>query len=296
MVPLFKEREYIMNLKHNITKVVSILCLLVVLACGFLPCINITGDYEGTVAGITSITETFNDEALTLMEQLLESQNYDVDLKGAMDKFEDLLEPFNDKQIAIYDFVLVSQTLTQMGEALSGLPEKGLATSGDPTDPNNIIIEGMNGIFIMLASVVPMLPMAGIAVLAPVALFGLLALAVIIRIILRLFSRRGLGVLITLLAILNAAIMVGVPVVLDIVAKGQLPVGLTYTYVPFLMVGCCIASCIIWAIGRNAKAKVVVDTIAEAPAEDDVVEVHTEEVVEEVEEVKTEEVKENVEE
>ena len=88
-----------------------------------------------------------------------------------------------------------------------------------------------------------------------------------------------------------------------VAAEGALPLGAEATYVPYVLVGGCLVSCIIWAIGRGAKVKKVKEeVVVEAPVEAPVAPVEeavVEEVVEEatvVEEAQVEEVEEVVEE
>lgn len=293
-------------MKRNVTKVLSILCLLVVLACAFLPCIKLTGEYMQFLNGITGTTEPIPEESITMIEQMLETQGITIDFKATMDSLSNLAVPLADGEITIMDFYTLSGNCEKVAAQLSTLPIEGLGIPSDTTDPVQQALLPVSEMITSLATLGQTMSMVSYVFLAPVGLFGLLAFAVIVRILLRLFNRRGLGVLITLLAILNASFMVGIPYGIEMVASEGLPLGAEVTFVPYVLVGCALASCIIWAIGRGAKVKVVkevpVEVPVEAPApvevapvvEEPVVE---ETVVEEVEEVaETEEVVEEAEE
>lgn len=244
-------------MKRNVTKVLSILCLVAVLACAFVPCIQLTGGYQELIAGVTGAAVGVPEESYDLMEQMLETYGVTIDLKATMDSLTTLLEPLNDGQLSIMDFYSLSEGAKNVAEQLSGLPLEGFSILGDESDPVVMAMSSLNDMVITLAQAGQMLGMASSVLLIPVGLFGLLALAVVIRIILRLFNRRGLGVFITILAILNAALMMGIPYGINYAASESFPIGAEYTMVPVVMVVCSIASCIIWAIGRGAKVKKV---------------------------------------
>lgn len=268
-----------------VTKILSILCLVAVLACAFVPCIKLTGNYQESFSMINSISAYIPEEAMPMIEQVLEMQGITIDIKGTVDSFSKLLDPINDGEITIMDFVTVSQNCTEVANALSGLPKEGLGLTED--NPMAAMLGGINEMVVALAALGSVLPMLSYILLIPVGLFAILAFFVVLRIILRAFGRRGLGVGITFLAILNAAFMIGLPVVVTLYAGAQLSFGLETTNVPYIIVGCCIVNCILWAIGRGPKVK----KVAEAPVETPVVEETS--VVEEtpvVEEVVAEEV------
>ncbi len=294
-------------MKKTITKILSILCLLGVLACAFVPCMKLTGDYQATLGMITQISSAIPEEALPMIEELLKTQNIELDIKGILDSFTNLLEPLNDGEIAIVDFVTVSQNCTEVANKLSGLPVEGIKNPMEgieiPGDnPMMQMYESVNSMIMTLAQIGAVLPLLSYVLLVPVALFGVLAFFVVLRIILRILGRRGLGIGITFLAILNAVFMIGLPVVVSMYAASGLPFGLAVTNVPYIMVGCCVVNCIIWAIGRGAKVKKVKEeAVVEAPVVEEapVEEVATEEVVAEeaaVEETEVEETEEVVEE
>ena len=133
-------------------------------------------------------------------------------------------------------------------------------------DPMLQVLGGINEMIITLAQFGAMLPIVSYVLLIPVGVFGLLAFFVVLRIILRLFNRRGLGLGITFLAAFNGAFMMGLPIVITEIAGAELPFGLETTNVPYIMVGCALVNCIIWAIGRGAKAKKVKEeVVAETP-------------------------------
>mgnify|MGYP003301845458 CR=1 FL=1 len=254
-------------MKKTITKILSIICLLGILACAFMPCFKLTGDYQTTLGMVNSISASIPEESLPLIEQLLEQQGITIDIKGTLDSFTKLLEPLNDGEITIMDFVEVSTNCTEVANALSGLPVEGLAI--EEGNPMAEMLSGINEMVVSLAQLGAMLPIVSYILLIPVGLFGLLAFFVVLRIILRLFNRRGLGIGITFLALLNAGFMVGLPMVVAEFAGDSLPFGLESTNVPYIMIGCCIASCIIWAIGRGAKVKKVKEEapVAATPVE-----------------------------
>jgi len=292
-------------MKKTITKILSIICLLGILACAFMPCFKLTGDYQSMLGMVNSITAYIPEESIPMIEQVLQSKNITIDIKGTLDSFTNLLEPINDGEITIMDFVTVSTNCTEVANALSGLPAEGLGLAED--DPMLQVLGGINEMIITLAQFGAMLPIVSYVLLVPVVLFGLLAFFVVLRIILRLFNRRGLGLGITFLAAFNGAFMIGLPIVITEFAGAQLPFGLEVTNVPYIMVGCALVNCIIWAIGRGAKAKKVKEevvaqtpvaptpTVAPTPVETPVepeVAVAAEEVV--VEEETTEEAEDEV--
>ena len=251
-------------MKKTITKILSIICLLGILACAFMPCFKLTGDYQSMLGMVNSITAYIPEESIPMIEQVLESKNITIDIKGTLDSFTNLLEPINDGEITIMDFVTVSTNCTEVANALSGLPAEGLGLAED--DPMLQVLGGINEMIITLAQFGAMLPIVSYVLLIPVGVFGLLAFFVVLRIILRLFNRRGLGLGITFLAAFNGAFMMGLPIVITEIAGAELPFGLETTNVPYIMVGCALVNCIIWAIGRGAKAKKVKEeVVAETP-------------------------------
>lgn len=270
-----------------VTKILSILCLLAVLACATVPCFKLAGDYQATLGMVNSFSTAIPEESIPMIEQLLQTQNITIDIKGTLGSFTNLFEPLNDGEITIMDFVTVSQNCTAVANQLSGLPAGGLNLEGNPMAE---MLGGINEMITSLAQLGAMLPLLSYVLLIPVVLFGLLAFFVVLRIILRILGRRGLGVGITLLAVLNAGFMIGLPMIIAEFAGQGLPFTLETTNVPYIMIGCCIANCIIWAIGRGAKVKKVKEEV--------VVEVPVAPVVEEtpvVEEVVVEEATEVVE-
>lgn len=306
-----------MKMKRNVTKILSILCLVAVLACAFVPCVKLTGEYMALLNGITGTTESMPEESITVIEQMLETQGITIDFKATMDALSNLATPLADGEITIMDFYTLSGNCEEVAAQLGTLPIDGLGIPTDTTDPVQQALLPVSEMISSLASLGQTMALVSYVFLIPVGLFGLLAFAAIVRIILRLFNRRGLGILITLLAILNASLMMAIQYGVEMVAAEGLPIGAEATYVPYVLVGCCIANCIIWGIGRGAKVKVVKEVPVEVPVaapvepvpvetvavvEEPVVEA-VEEVVEEetvaepvVEEETTEEVVEEVEE
>lgn len=296
-------------MKKTITKILSILCLVAVLVCGFtMPCMKLTGDYQSIFALVDTIATAIPEEARASIEQLLEGQGITIDLDATLESVTKLLEPIKDGEIALQDFVTISQSCTDVANQLSVLPAEGIANPFEgievPEQMQSMVqmYESANSMIKTAAQIAAFLPLISYAILAPVGLFGIFAFFVALRIILRLFNRRGLGVGITFLAMINAAFMIGLPVVVAMYAANGLTFGLEATYVPYIMVGGCIVNCIIWAIGRGKKVKkeeVVVEApvVEEATVEETVVEeAVVEEVVEAAEEVEAVEVEETVEE
>lgn len=300
-------------MKKTITKILSILCLVAVLVCGFtMPCMKLTGDYQSIFALVDTMATAIPEEARASIEQLLEGQGITIDLDTTLESVTKLLEPIKDGEIALQDFVTISQSCTDVANQLSVLPAEGIANPFEgmevPEQMQSMVqmYESANSMIKSAAQMAAILPLASYVLLAPVGLFGIFAFFVVLRIILRLFNRRGLGVGITFLAMINAAFMIGLPVVVAMYAANGLTFGLEATFVPYIMVGGCIVNCIIWAIGRGKKVKkeeVVVEAPVEAaPVEETVVEeaaveeTVVEEVVEATEEVEAVEVEETVEE
>jgi len=288
-------------MKRNVTKILSILCLVAVLACAFLPCVKLTGGYMELLNGITGTAQEIPEESITMIEQMLASQEITIDFKASMDSLTNLATPLADGEITIMDFYTLSENCKAVAEQLGSLPIDGLGIPEDTTDPVQQAMLPVSQMIMSFASLGQTMAIVSYIFLIPVSLFGFFTCFVILRIILRIFGRRGLGVGITFLAILNAALIMAIPYgVQTVAAEGGLPLGAEATYVPYVLVGGCLVSCIIWAIGRGAKVKkvkeeVVVEVPVEAPVEEAVVE----EVVEEatvVEEAPVEEVEEVTEE
>ena len=289
-------------MKRTITKVLSILCLLAMLGSVTMPAFKLTGDYMGLLNGVTSVTAQFNDETIAAMEQMIAAQNLTVDLRGAVNGVNALTEPLAKGEISLKTFWELSEKLKALGASLSTFPADGLGIPQDTTDPVQQAMLGISNLIAQFGSLAPLVTYASYICLAPIALFALFALSVVLRIILRLFNRRGLGVMITLNAWLNAAIILAVPVALEIFLAGSTNIGAEVTAVPYIIAIAPLASCILWAIGRGPKVKkvkeeVVVETPVETPVEEAVVEEAPveETVVEEVVEVE-ETVEETVEE
>ena len=291
-------------MKRNVTKILSILCLVAVLACAFLPCVKLTGGYMELLNGITGTAQEIPEESITMIEQMLASQEITIDFKASMDSLTNLATPLADGEITIMDFYTLSENCKAVAEQLGSLPIDGLGIPEDTTDPVQQAMLPVSQMIMSFASLGQTMAIVSYIFLIPVSLFGFFACFVILRIILRIFGRRGLGVGITFLAILNAALIMAIPYgVQTVAAEGALPLGAEATYVPYVLVGGCLVSCIIWAIGRGAKVKkvkeeVVIEVPVEAPVAP-VEEAVVEEVVEEatvVEEAPVEEVEEVTEE
>lgn len=278
-------------MKKGITKVLSILCLIGILACGFVPCITLSGGYVELLNGVTASAGEMSEENYKLMEQMLSSNGVEIDIRESLNSLMDMAAPLMDGQISIYDFYTLSENAKEASTILSQLPVDGFSILGDEFDVKVQELEAINEMISSLAQTGQALGLVSYVFLVPVALFGLLALAVIVRILLRLFNRRGLGVFITLLSLLNAAFMVGLAYGINYAADEALSISATYTNVPVVMVVCAIANCIIWAIGRGAKNKNVKEEPVESPvAPVEPVEATEDVVVEEaVEETTTEE-------
>ena len=290
-------------MKRNVTKILSILCLVVILASAFMPWITLEGEFQQLLNGITATTDSVPEESYAVMEQMLATQGIEIDFAKCFDAMGKLTEPLADGQISIMDFVDLSEKAGAVGEVLSGLPVDGLGISGDESDPVTQAMAQVSEMISSLAEMGAMMTMLSSVFMVPVALFGVLALAIVVRIILRLFNRRGLGVIIAILTFLNASFMVGLAVIINSFASEGLPIGASYTLVPYIVIACSIASCILWGFGRGAKVKVVKEIPVEVPVEAPVaqpeveaVPVVEEAVVEKVveEAVETEEVVEEV--
>ena len=280
-------------MKQTITKILSILCLLGVLACAFIPCMKVTGNYQELISGLSSINMMFPEEAQVMIEEALATQGVTVDLSDTIDSITAVVEPLADGEITIADFAVVSTRVKEVGEIFSVLPAEGFPEPEEGSeDPNAYILAGLNQYIVMLSTISAYASIVSMVLLIPVVLFGILAFFVVLRIILRILGRRGLGVGITFLALLNAVLMVGLPIVVSMLAANGLTIGLETTNVPYIMIGCCIVNCIIWAIGRGSKVKKVKEVVVETP----VVEETVVEGVVEAEVETTEETKEGVEE
>ena len=236
------------------------------------------------------------EEQITAMEQMFAQFGIEINFASVLETVDKVIAPLSDGAIAITDFIEISDAIKEAANVLGGISTEGIPEEYYPALQES----GMLSMIEALASAGEVLQLASLAVLIPVGIYGLLAIGVIFRIIFRIFGRRGLGVLITLGAILNAAFMLAIPYGANFMIQGQLPITFAPTYVPFVLVGGTLASCIIWAIGRDAKVKVVkekvyVEVPAAAPVAAEVVEEVVEETVAEevvVEEAVVEEVEE----
>lgn len=249
----------------NLTKILSIICLVGVLACGFVPCITLGGGYMELLNGITGAAAGIPEESYEVMEQMLETQGVTIDLKASMDSLTNLATPLADGEITIFDFYTLSENAKEVSQQLSGLPLEGFSILGEETDPAVQAMSSINEMVITLAQVGQTMGLVSAIFLIPVGLFVFMAFFVVLRIIFRILGRRGLGIGITFLTILNAALMIGIPYGVNYAASEGLPISAEYTMVPFIMVACAIVNCIIWAIGRGAKKKVVKEVPVETP-------------------------------
>lgn len=278
-----------------VTKILSILCLIGVLACGFVPCITLSGGYMELLNGITGAAGGIPEESYEVMEHMLETQGVTIDLKASMDSLANLATPLADGEISIMDFYTLSENASIVSEQLSVLPLEGFSVLGEESDPIVQAMSAVNEMVIMLAQVGQTMGMVSNILLIPVGLFIFLAFFVVLRIILRACGRRGLGVGITFLAILNAAFMIAISYGVNYAASEGLPISAEYTMVPYVMIACAIVNCVIWAIGRGPKVKKVQEAPVETPVVEEtsvVEEAVAEEVVEDtpvVEEETTEE-------
>lgn len=249
-------------MKQTVTKILSILCLIVVVVCGFtMPFTTLTGQYKEIISNFTGMFASVSDEQMATMEQELVQFGIVLDFKGTMEAFNQVLEPINDGQISMMDFVDISTVGTALGEKLNGVSMEGVSEE-------QLQLLEQAGLVSLIESFI-MIGAMGIAIayiaLVPLGLFGLLVLAIVIRIILRLFNRRGLGVLIAIVGFLNASFMLGIPIIFEVFATEEFPIGAETTVVPYVIIGGCIASCILWAIGRGPKVKKVKEKVVPVP-------------------------------
>lgn len=284
-------------MKRTITKILSILCLVAVLVCGFtMPFATLTGPYKEFVANFTGMFATMPEEQVAMMEQGLAQFGIELNIEEITEAFNKVAEPINDGQISMKDFWDISQAGNAMAESLNNFSIDGLAE-----DQLTLLEQsGMLGVMESFVQIGVLGAMVGYMALVPLGLFGLLALGIVIRIILRLFNRRGLGVLITIAGILNATFMLGIPLILEMFMTETYGIGAEPTYIPYIIIGGCVLSCILWAIGRGKKVKKVKEeVVVEVPVEAAPVVEETVEVVEEtapVEETPVEEIVEATEE
>ena len=275
-------------MKHTVTKIISILCLVAVLVCGTMPFANLSGKYKEMVAGYTQMFAAFSGEQGVMLQEAMKMFGLEIDFAGFGESINKVADTLNDGQLSLgdfYDIHMAASDITKLSNSIS-------LDSLTAEQKSALEQSGMISMISFFQEFGPIAQIVGYVALAPLGLFGLLALAIVVRIILRLLNRRGLGVLITLLAILNAALMVGLSVVFNLLSTAEMPIGGEPTFVPFVIVGGCLASCIIWGIGRNSKVKVVKEeVIVEVPVETPVAPVE-EAVVEEVVAVEEETVEE----
>ncbi len=240
------------NVVGHVMKWLSILCLVGILMGGVMPFATITGNYKETLDGITGMLAQMPEEALVMMEQALAQYGCEIDFRATVESVGKLTEPLMDGEVAISDFYALYVNANAVTETLSGfaIPEELYALEL-PEE-----LQSVKDMFLMIEQIRAMAQGLGMVALVPVAVFGLLAFAVVVRILLRLFNRRGLGVLISLLTILNAAFMMAIPYGINYIAEQGLPMNAEYTMVPIMMVVCSILSCILWGIGRKQVGKV----------------------------------------
>lgn len=292
----------------NVTKWLSILCLLVVLAGGVLPCMTLTGNYQEILGGLTEMSASIPEDQYAGLEDALAQFGCTVDVKNTMDEISGLLDPFNDGEISVLDFYTISQKANAVAQELSGITPIDITELAEILTDMEIPegaelppemceqLQPIVNMVDMLIQLRTMVSMFSKVALVPVGLFGLLALAVIVRIVLRLFNRRGLGVLISLLTILNAALMMVVPYALDMYTAESLTMGVENTMIPIVMIICSILSCILWGIGRKhvsvkTKTAPVATSVEETPVVEGIAneEASVEETPQVEAEVKTEE-------
>lgn len=237
--------------KFNVMKILSLVCLVVVIASGFLPWITLEGDYKESVFGeFTQMTESVSDEQLEEMQNEFDAQGIDYDLAGFLDSIENFLDPITDGDVSPMDFVALNTNYEELYGYIIDATELEEGYALDLSSENKEILE-----------IVPVI------IMVPVYVFGAVALAALLRLILRLFNRRGLGVFVAILAGLNLAFGVGLSVLLDLLFSEMGDASATLTPVPIVMFVCSILGCVFWGMGRKLINPVVVKEVVEIPVE-----------------------------
>lgn len=238
-----------LNGKFTIMKILSIVCLVAVIASGFLPWITLDGDYKNGVLGeISGITESITDEQLDEMQAMFDEEGVDFELEGFIDSIENFMDPITDGAVSPMDFIALNSNFEELrGYILEAADlEGGYALELDSE----------------AEEILEILPTV---IMVPVYVFGVLALAAAVRLILRLFNRRGLGVFVAILAGFNFLFGAGLSLILNFLLSETGDASATLTPVPVVMFVCSILGCVFWGQARKMLNPVVVKEEVQIP-------------------------------
>lgn len=234
--------------KFTLMKILSMVCLVVVIASGFLPWVTIQGDLRaGTLGELSAMTESMTDEELEMAQTMLDEQDVDFDLEGFMNSMKHFIDPIEDGTIAPMDFLALSTNFNTLKSYLEQASELGGDFAFEMDSETQEILTGFSAIL-----------------MAPVVVFGVLALAATVRLILRVFNRRGLGVFVCILTAFNAVFMFLVGALLSTMV-GSMQTMATLTVVPPIAFICSITGCIFWGQARKLNSFVVVEQQPQQP-------------------------------
>lgn len=234
--------------KFNVMKTLSICCLIVVIISGFLPWVTLTGNYdEGFLASFEDIVADIPDERIEEMQDALDDEGIDFDIEGFKECIEGAFDPLTDGNVSPMDFLTLNNNFSELKEYFDEavvLEDYGFYMDDDTEEA----FEMLTMIFYM-----------------PVIVFGALALAALVRVVLRFFDRKGLGVFVAVLAAINVAFMAFVSIVLDMLISETTNGGATLSVVPFIVLVCSILACVFWGQARKLLNPVVVKQVVEVP-------------------------------
>lgn len=230
--------------KLIVMKILSLACLVVILVSGFLPWVTLDGDYKDGIFGeFSAIVDDISDEDIDTMQALLDEKDIDIDVEDFVDSIDELLDPVTDGGISPTDFLLLSVNFAELGDVLDELSEledeEGKILAVD--DEGTVLFEVISTVFIGAFFV-----------------FGVLAVAVIVRMILRIFNRKGRGVFIVILSLLNMGFMAAISLVLNELLSESTDATASLSAVPVVVLVCSILGCIFWGRARKLLNPVVV--------------------------------------
>ena len=239
--------------KLLVFKVLSIVCLLVVVLSGFLPWISMSGDYKDSQLGaLSQMADQIPEEELETYQEFLEEEGVDYDLEGMVDCIDSFMDPVMDGQISPMDFMTLSQNTGEMKGYMEGAAEIDMGTDS----------------LIMSEEDAQMFDILSFVFIVPAIAYGLVAVVALIRAIMHLSNRKGMGIGVVILSVIVTGFYVLIALLFQEVFLSDVSATASITAVPVVAVVCAILNCVFWAIGRKYIHSVVVEKVVEVAPED----------------------------
>jgi len=241
--------------KLLVFKVLSIVCLLVVILSGFLPWISLSGNYKNSQLGtLSEMTDGISNEEIDAYQEYFEAEDIDFDFEGMVECLDTFMDPVMDGQISPMDFMILSTNTTELKNYMLASTEIDMYAGG-------------TGTFMVSEEDVQIFNMLAIIFLIPAMAYGLVAVLALIRAIMHLFNRKGLGIGVCVWSVILAGFYVLISVLFQEVffTYGNAAAGITP--VPVVAIVFAILNCVFWAIGRKYIHPVVVEKVVEVAPE-----------------------------